>query len=67
MRLHKLRSYVVAELGVYSCHARNKLNEKEEIKFNGQGRVCSKNALTFASWCGCIVRKRTNAPLMAKN
>lgn len=47
--------------------SRNGVNEKEELKFNAQGRVCSKNASTFASWCGCIVRKRTNAPLMVKD
>lgn len=44
--------------------SRNGINEKEVLKFNVQVRICSKNASVFASWCGCIVRKRMNAPVM---
>lgn len=32
--------------------SRNDINEKEELKFNAQGRVCSKLASMFATWCG---------------
>lgn len=65
MKLHKLRSYIVVELGVWL--PRNGVNEKQEQKFNAHGCVFSKNASTFASWYGCIVRKRTTAPLMVKD
>lgn len=47
--------------------SRNGFNEKEVLKFNSQGKVCSQNVSVFASWCGCIVRKRMNAPLMVSN
>lgn len=45
----------------------NGVNDKKELNFNAHDRVCSKNASTFASWCGCMIRKKPNALSMVEH